>query len=63
MSSTPTTSLNQIDVTQVKAFVDRVSAVPELADRERTSSRDGSASRAPRSPLMRPACTSAATAS
>jgi hypothetical protein len=31
MSSTPTTSLNQIDVTQVKAFVDRVSAAPELA--------------------------------
>jgi hypothetical protein len=34
MSSVPTTSLNQIDVTQVRAFVDRVSATPELADRE-----------------------------
>ena len=34
MSSVPTTGLSQIDVAQVRAFIHRVSATPELADRE-----------------------------
>ena|SRR5438552_1852172 len=34
MSSTHTAKLNQVDVMQVKAFIDRVGATPELADRD-----------------------------
>ncbi len=34
MSSVPATNLSRIDVAQLKAYADRVSATPELADRE-----------------------------
>jgi hypothetical protein len=34
MSSVPAANLSQIDVAQLKAYADRVSATPELADRE-----------------------------
>lgn len=34
MSSVPNANLSQIDVAQLKAYADRVSATPELADRE-----------------------------
>ncbi|HUY52928.1 MAG TPA: OsmC family protein [Streptosporangiaceae bacterium] len=34
MSSTPATSLNQVDVTDLKAYIGEASAAPELADRQ-----------------------------
>jgi hypothetical protein len=34
MSSTHTANLNQVDVMQVRAFIDRVGATPELAHRD-----------------------------
>ena len=34
MSGTPATTVNQIDVAQVRAYAARVAATPELADRE-----------------------------